>query len=80
MDRCVSSVADSKVVSKHKQQKAERLLTGVGRELVRATTSRDGDRPVLLLAAQIGLEYRKPSIKDGWVDDDGVKQQLRKHD
>lgn len=79
-DRCVSSVADSKVVSNHKQQKAEQLLTRVGRELVRATRSRDGDRPVLLLAAQIGLEYRKPSIKDGWVDDDGVKQQLRKHD
>lgn len=63
VDRCVSSVADSKVVREHKQHKAERLLTRVGMELIRATATRDGDRPVLLLAEQIGLEYRKPKVK-----------------
>ena len=75
VDRCASSVADSKVVREHKQQKAERLLTRVGRELIRATATRDGDRPVRLLAEQIGLEYRKPKVKAGWAADDGVRQQ-----
>lgn len=70
LNRCLSSVADSELVWKHKRQRAERLLTRVSRELIRATAVRDGDRPVLLLAEQIGLNYSKPKIKPGWAASD----------
>lgn len=47
--------------------RAERLLTTVGCELIRASRLTDGDLAVRTLAAQSGMEYRRPKIRPEWV-------------
>jgi hypothetical protein len=67
IDRLLGAYESSRGVQNRKKKRAERLLTRVGKELVRATVDREGDAPVRQLAVELDLDYREPVVHPGWV-------------
>jgi hypothetical protein len=55
------------VVERWKKNEAERVLRSVATELIRAYAIKGADAPVVRLAEQIGVDYRRPELKPGWV-------------
>lgn len=63
----VVSASNSRLVVAFRRWRAEALLTRLGKELIRATADECGDVTVRTMARQLGLNYKAPNIKFGWV-------------
>ena len=67
MEQVIHAWDFSRWTQKRKQRRAEKILILVAKETIRATKSSTADAPVEQLADQLGINYRRPRIKETWV-------------